>query len=99
MKNKDDSIWKTIKYIAKEFLKSETSSPGGKLNLFFGILIFAVVSASMASSIALYVCKFFKPDFIVGMPWYGNVILVILMVGYFGYCSHSIIEIDKLKNT
>lgn len=86
-----------MKFALKSFFKAETSSPGGKINLFFGILMFILTLTCLSTGIADYVCKFFRPDFDMGMPWYANLTLAIATAVYFAHCAKELIAIDKLK--
>lgn len=96
-KSEKEPIWEIIKESLHEYLKAETTSPGGKLNLIFGILLFILTLACFGEKPIDYICKLIKPNFDIGIPWYGTLIMFILTASYFSFCVKSIIDIEKTR--
>lgn len=97
VKNQKQSIWQIFKCGLKDYIKVETSSGAGIVNLLFGVIFAGLLLAIQVSAIIEAFGKFFREGFTIGMPWYGNLIIFLAFIIYSWYCVKSLMEIEKTK--
>lgn len=98
MKIKEEPIWRILQKFIRDFVKSETNSTSSKINLIFGVLVFAMISAGMTTELVDKIVKLFNPKVDFGLPWYGILFMFALGIGYFVYCINKVTKIDELKS-
>lgn len=97
-KEKDgEPFWSIIKSSTKTFVNAEKNNPGGVVNFLFGLFLFIILIMCFSADIVDKICTIIKPDFQVGLPWYGILAVFTLTVGYFAYCAGKLIDIEKIR--
>nr|MBO2495050.1 hypothetical protein [Clostridia bacterium] len=80
----------------KEAFEAETTQ-AGRVNLLGGFVVAVIVTLVCIPTTAMIIIEAIFPNFQASMPWYGVIILVMGICGYFIICVKFLLELDKIK--
>ncbi len=97
MRTKKENFWAIIKDAIKQIVKAEGRLEG-KINFIFGFFNFILAFFLCVPSVAQIIIKFFYPEIRDGLPIYAIILIYFLLIYYFCYCIHKIMEIQKIRD-
>ena len=88
-----------IKELMKDYIKTETESTCGKVNLISGILLAILVILLVVPNTLLVIMQCFFPKVELLMPWYGVLIMFGFLIAFFLICIRYVsgIELNREK--